>query len=254
MRLSVSNLAWDFNDENFVLPLFVKNNITSIEGVLSKIGKWEDLTEETLKCYLEKLHLIGIDIPSIQSIFYGVKINGIGDTDIFYKHVEKLISICKILGTKIMVFGSPSMRRGVSSEKLSEIFKHVDTLLQDTNIILIIEPNSKIYGGEFFYDLDEIVNFIIENKLKNIKTMVDTHNLILEGFDPSVEYVKHINFISHIHISEVNLFSIEKSETHVKFYETLKINEYEGLITYETNKPSNIIKDVEVFVSLYNSQ
>lgn len=254
MDLSISNLAWDINDDNQILPLLVSNNVLNIEGVLTKLGDWDVLTDEVLTNYKKKLDLIGLNIPSIQSIFYNVKSNGIGDKLIFYTHVKKLIHICKILGIKIMVFGSPSMRKNVDNLTLSEIFIQVDQLLEGTNIILTIEPNSKVYGGEFFHNLNEIVNFIVKNNLKNIKTMVDTHNLILEGLNPSTEYINHKKYINHIHISEIGLTSIEKTETHLNFYKTLKNNKYRGIITYEVNNSLDINKDINTFIDIYGAK
>ena len=89
-----------------------------------------------------------------------------------------------------MVFGSPNMRKGIIDDSLSKIFKRIDESLNNTNITLVIEPNSKVYNGDYFHNIKEIVDFIENNKFINIKTMIDTHNLELEGYDPIIELKK----------------------------------------------------------------
>ncbi len=77
-----------------------------------------------------------------------------------------------------------------------------------TNCVLCIEPNSKYYGGEYFFTIKEIVNFITLNNFCNIKTMVDTHNLLLENQNIEESIYNFKDHIKHIHISEINLSEI----------------------------------------------
>ncbi len=205
MKLSLSNLAWDIHDDDLVLSILNTNNVNNIEGVLTKIDNWDKLSNDVLIEYKKKLDSNNIKMESIQSIFYNVKCDGINDTEIVYNHIDRLIEICSILDVKVMVFGSPTMRTGMIDDLLSNTFKRIDDSLNNTGITLVIEPNSKVYGGNYFHNLNEIVDFIKNNNLINIKTMIDTHNLKLEGYDPIIELKKFYDYISHIHISEIKL-------------------------------------------------
>jgi sugar phosphate isomerase/epimerase len=252
MKLSLSNLAWDIPDNDQILSILNTNNVSNIEGVLSKIDEWEKLTNDVLLEYKKKLDSYNIKIESIQSIFYNIKCDGIRDTEIVYKHINRLIEICKILNVKVMVFGSPTMRTGIIDESLSKIFKKIDELLNGTEITVVIEPNSKIYGGNYFYSINEIVEFIENNKFINIKTMIDTHNLELEGHDPIIELGKYYNYINHIHISEVKLTPIINTEKHIKFSIELKKIGYDKIITYEVLKCDNLESEIKKFIEIYN--
>jgi sugar phosphate isomerase/epimerase len=251
MKLSLSNLAWD-NEDNDQMLLILKNHNINIEGVLTKIGNWDELTNDVLFKYKKQLDSYNIKTPSIQSIFYNIKCDGITDEKIVYNHIKRLIEICKILDINVMVFGSPTMRNGVIDDSLSLIFKKIDNLLNNTNITLVIEPNSKIYGGNYFHNLNEIVDFIKNNKFVNIKTMIDTHNLKLEGYDPIIELGKYYDYINHIHISEIKLTPIITSETHINFSNELKKLGYDKIITYEVLKCDNIESEIKKFVEIYN--
>jgi D-psicose/D-tagatose/L-ribulose 3-epimerase len=252
MKLSLSNLAWDTPDNDQILSILNANNVSNIEGVLSKIDDWDKLTNDVLLEYKKKLNFYNIKMESIQSIFYNVKCDGINDTEIVYKHIDRLIEICKILGVKVMVFGSPTMRKGIIDDSLSNIFKRIDESLNNTNITLVIEPNSKVYNGDYFHNIKEIVDFIENNKFINIKTMIDTHNLELEGYDPIIELKKYYDYISHIHISEVKLIPITNPEKHIKLSNELKKIGYDKIITYEVLKCDNIESEINKFVEIYN--
>lgn len=252
MKLSLSNLAWDISDNDQVLSILNTNNINNVEGVLTKIDNWGKLSNDVLIEYKKKLESYNIKMESIQSIFYDIKCDGIEDTSIVYKHIDRLIEICKILGVKVMVFGSPTMRNGMVNDSLSKIFKRIDESLNNTGITITIEPNSKVYGGNYFHNITEIVNFIENNKFVNIKTMIDTHNLKLEGYDPIIELRKYYDYINHIHISEIKLVPIINSETHINFANELKNLGYDKIITYEVLKCDNIESEIKKFVEIYN--
>jgi sugar phosphate isomerase/epimerase len=254
MKLALSNFAWDNPDSEKIFNIIKLNGFNQIEGVLTKLNDWENTTLDTISTYKKTLDTHQIKITSLQSLFYNFKCSNITEKELFISHFKTLINYSKILSVNVLVFGSPNLRKKIIGwEKIvSDIFKELDILLDDTNIEICIEPNSKIYGGEFFITIDEIVEFIKNNKLKNIKTMIDTHNLQLEGYDPIIELNKHYNYISHIHISEVKLTPILNSETHTQFSNEIKKLGYNKTITYEILKCDNIETEIKKFVEIYN--
>ena len=252
MKLALSNFAWDSDETESMFKTLSLIGIENIEGVLTKINHWDKLGEFELINYKKSLNRHGIKIESIQSIFYGVNCNDLSD----YKtidHYRKLIEYCKILGVKVMVLGSPSLRKNVNGwyDNLSDILKKVDGMLNSSGIELSIEPNTKTYGGDYFHTVQEIVDFIVHNDFKNIKTMVDTHNVKLEGLDPLNEFRNNVHFINHIHISEPNLKTLSDFDLHKEFSKLLKSFNYNGIITYEVNKCDNIIESMKDFYLIY---
>jgi sugar phosphate isomerase/epimerase len=157
------------------------------------------------------------------------------------------------LGVKVLVFGSPGLRKKTEGweDSLVEIFTYVDNILVDADIKVLIEPNTSSYGGEFFHKVSEIVGFIDSNDLKNVRTMIDTHNSILENEDPNVELVEYFNYIEHIHISEPKLVVIKDDEFHNTFSNTIKNSEYKKTITYEVMKSEELIPSIEIFSKIY---
>jgi len=253
VKLALSNLAWDPIDNELIFKKLNSVGITHIEGVLTKISDWKNLTKEKLVEFKILMDKYNISMESIQSIFFGVNCLDLTDEIIVIKHYIKLIEYCKIFGVKVMVLGSPSLRKNIEGweNKLSSILNQVDNLLIGTNIELSIEPNMKGYNGGYFFTLNEIVNFIEINGFKNIKTMIDTHNIKLEQLDPINEFESNIKHINHIHISEPHLKPIVEFDFHKKFSELLKKNNYNGIITYEVMKCKNLMNSVQKFQRIY---
>jgi len=254
MKLAISNLAWDFDQNQEVFEHLKQLNISNIEGVLSKIGVWDELNYELLQSYYNLLQTQGLKVESIQSIFFNYKSEGLHDTESIVSHIKQLVEYCKILNVKVMVLGSPNLRVYTDDlqTKLSQTFLEIDSVLKGTGIELSIEPNTKIYGGQYFHNLKEIVDFIVSNNLKNIKTMVDTHNLILEGYDPNHEVKKFEKFINHIHVSEQSLVPLHDYKFHKSFSKTLKEIEYNKIVTLEVKGSENQFDVFQEFYRLYS--
>lgn len=253
MNLSLSNFAWDTCDTELVFTELKKIGINSIEGVLTKVNDWDNLTNDEITNYKNLLDSYGISIMSLQSLFYNVKCDNILDETNFINHFKKLIEFSKILSINVLVFGSPSLRKKKEGweESISKIFKKLDSLLDGTGVQISIEPNAKVYGGEYFFNLSEIIDFITSNNLRNIKTMIDTHNIILEGEDPITLFKYYQDKINHIHISENKLVPIKDLIFHNKFSLVLKEFKYNGIITYEVMKCKNIMDSVKKFYEIY---
>jgi sugar phosphate isomerase/epimerase len=252
MDLALSNLAWKDEDSIKVFKLLKQKQINKIECVFTRIKDWSELTDEDIIGYKNILENNNITPYSAQSIFYGINCE-LSEIDLIVNHFKKLIQYSKILGLKVLVFGSPSLRKKCSlwQESLVEIFKTVDGLLEETGITVVIEPNAKIYGGEFWHRVSEIVEFIEENQLQNIRTMIDTHNIILEHSDPRIELINNKNYIEHVHISEEKMKNIELNETHLKFAEQLRTIGYDKTITYEVLNNDGVLESLNLFCNIY---
>jgi hypothetical protein len=52
--------------------------------------------------------------------------------------------------------------------------------------------------------------------------MIDTHNLEMQDFNPTIVYLDNIDYIRHIHVSEIGLNEIKPKMLHYSLSDTLK--------------------------------
>lgn len=243
MKLAVTSLAWN-DDENEMFSHLKKCGIYNVEIVFSKIKPWNQLTEQDVIEYKNKLDSYKLSAVSTQSLFYGIDVN-LTHTNLVLEHFKKVIQYCEILGIKTIVFGSPGMRKG-NPNNLTELFEKLDKILVEKNLSLVIEPNARIYGGEYWHTIPEIVQFL-GNNYKNIHTMIDTHNLIFEGRSILGDLVQFFDKIRHIHISEPKLAVTSNFENVSELIESLQRMGYAGPITYEVLAAKGIYESILQF-------
>jgi sugar phosphate isomerase/epimerase len=251
LKLGISNLAWDDSINHKDLFYVLKdNNIKFIEIVLPKFIDWKINNFKKLYDFTHDVRSCGLDIKSTQSLYYGTGINSYYSDD-FINHLKHISSICKNINVTHLVLGAPTMR---TQDKvgLSKIFSYIDNVLKENDQILLLEPNSKIYNGNYFFTVNEINNFIKTNNFNNIKNMIDTHNILLEKENPTDIILNKKYDIKHVHISEQNLSGFTPSKYHDLFSQTLKENKYDGLIIYEAQPSPNLINDIKIFSKTYN--
>lgn len=248
MNLAVSNLAWDFSENNLIFDHFRRIGIFNIEVVFPKISSWDSLSEDSIIEYKNFLVKNKINAVSSQSLFFGVKFDT-NKLNNIVSHLNRIINYSKILGISKLVFGSPFLRKDI--KLWTDVFYEIDSPLKESNISLLIEPNAVSYGGSFFYTTEEISNFITERKYESIWSMVDTNNSFLMNRNPIDDFVKCKKYIKHIHVSEDKLRLIEDLEFHRKFSAELHENEYDQIITYEVMKADNVIQSIGTFFEIY---
>jgi sugar phosphate isomerase/epimerase len=249
MLLAISNLAWSVRDSNKVLAYLAKNNINLIEVAPTKISDWSTVNSEIDNFY-KMVNLYNIKVYSFQSLFYKTPIQDLSDMNGVISHIETLIKYAKKIGVKVLVLGSPKLRNYIFNYNI--LLDQLEALFVKNNMYLCIEPNAQIYGGKYFFTVDEIVDSI--KNYSNIKTMIDTHNSVLANTDPIEEFKKYQEYVYHIHVSEIGLKPIDNISFHKNFAETLKNLLYNKVITYELLEHNNLENNISIFSKIYDSK
>jgi len=235
MKHAVSNLAFENIHEIADVKL--------LECVFSKIGPILDL--ETKDIVQWKSQLPENIIPySVQAITYNTGIEIIKYNTQCVTLVDKILSFAKELKLKRIVFGSPKLRKNTPP---TDLFKYIENQLAGTDLLFCIEPNAKIYGGDYFLNIQEIYEYIKENNFKNISTMIDTHCSWLENRDTEKDIIDYKDLITHVHASEVGLQEFKSFNEHREVAAALQKINYQHVITLE----SNSIRNIDMFVKIY---
>jgi sugar phosphate isomerase/epimerase len=252
MKLGISTLAWDVNNDNSqIFSVLRESNINFIEIVLPKFITWGDSNLTNILKFKNLALEYNIDIISTQSIMYNSNVDSFTDTE-FITHISYVSDICSKLNINNIVLGAPTLRKFINNFDLYKVFNIIDIIISNNNQLLLLEPNSKFYKGDYFYDISEIVKFIQHGEFNNICTMIDTHNSILENNIPCKEFKLFSDMIRHVHVSENNLTDYIDSAIHVQFANELKHANYDGLIIYESKPSINLERSIKLFSNTYN--
>lgn len=252
MKLAISELAWDNDNIDVILNILTEYNISYVETVIPRHLKWNETDTIKFDKFKDKINSVGIQLKSTQSILFNSDVTAIEDPVSFLKHMDLVLDICKQYDIQKIVLGAPSLRKQFDLIHLTSIFQELDFKLKGSSQIILLEPNSRFYKGNYFFTIDEIVDFIDTNKFSNIKTMIDTHNILLEGSNPSDMFIKYQQFIDHVHVSETNLVNIIPSKQHDEFAATLAKYNYTGLVVYECKQTNDLLGDVKLFSYIYS--
>lgn len=208
MIFGVSNIGWNLNQNKEYFDLMIENGFSYIESVPAKVTN-------------------DVHTQALQSIFYETNIKSFNDTDLCVARIIELINLSKTKNIETIVIGSPKMRIGNKSKFLS-ILKEVDQISE--SICICIEPNAKQYGGDYYYSIDEIVDDLY--LFKNIKTMLDTGNAIMENENIFDKFEKYSEYINHIHFSAPYNKPITDYGIYKEFIPFIS-QQYKNKITYE---------------------
>lgn len=238
MKLAISNLTCDD------ICQIATTGVSMIECVFSKIQHIMDQSKSSINAWKNQLPTT-LTPYSAQSITYGCGLTDFSASAKNFAVMDKVIELATALQLKRLVFGSPSLRKGAPDIFM---FKYIDEQLVGSDIIFCIEPNSHVYGGEYFFDIEEITKFLRLHKFNNISTMIDTHNSWLEHRHTRDDIYMYRDMIHHVHASEVNLQKFTSVNEHAIISQALNNINYQYVVTLE----SHTLNGVDDFIKIYS--
>jgi D-psicose/D-tagatose/L-ribulose 3-epimerase len=253
MILGLSNFACTGTPGTKLYETLQRTGLSYVETIVPRLYSNYKFTESSIQDHISILSNYKLRNYSIQSLFFQTEQTTLLDIDRSLTHFKLLLEYSKLSGTKVLVLGSPGLRKREESylSLLTELFAELDRMFSDTDIIVVIEPNSKVYNGEYFFTVHKIVEFLAKSNYTNIRTMIDTHNCELEGNSPVEDFLQYSAYIEHIHISEVDLKPLTDLKKHYAFAEILKSYNYSKGVTYEVLPHDSLEHSIEVFKNIY---
>lgn len=253
MKLAVSNIAWEVEDDTSVAKILTDLEINQIEFAPSKyIENFRDFDFAAFINSVKKWEDYGIEVRSMQSLLFGLQDHTLfGDKDQQIKlkdHLLRLNAVSNMCNIGPLVFGSPKNRnRSQIDEEDAKIaatifFQDLAFNWEDGTSFLVIESNPTEYGCNFLTNTSEAFEFVSAINNDKIRNHIDFACTELGGEDPVQLALKLGKNASHIHLSEKNLgpLKIEKKEKYRKFLHNLKNVGYDGIVTLEMLAPRNL--------------
>ena len=243
MKLAISNIAWNAQQDEQVYELMRKYNFTGLEIAPTRIFPElpYEKKEEAVSWSWELDRDYGFCVPSMQSIWYGRQEKLFGSEEeraILLAYTRKAIDFASWIGCHNLVFGCPKNRcvqEGREDKTGVNFFRKIGEYAAERGTVIGMEANPPIYNTNYINDTASALELIKEVDSKGFLLNLDVGTMIENKEDVSV-LADNVKYINHVHISEPGLRPVEKREIHKKLYDVLKKEAYQGYISIEMGR------------------
>lgn len=224
MRLSISNIAWDPQDDESVAGLLKQYSVDAIDVAPSKY--FPDLAnarKEDILSVRDWWKAKGVEITGMQSLLFGTTgLNVFGSDRSRGELIKHLSHVCRVgrgLGAKFLVFGSPKNRdrSGLSDNEVSSIaipfFRAIGDIAGEYGTTICLEPNPVCYGANYMVTNTETAQVVREVDHPFIRMQFDTGAITISNEEPLLTLDQCADIIGHVHASEPNLVPLGDGTT-----------------------------------------
>lgn len=254
MKLSISNIGWEAENDDAVYKLMKKHGYSGLEIAPTRLfpenpyyqsGKAKEWAEGIKAKY-------GLVVSSMQSIWFGrqEKIFGTKEERKFLlDYTKKATDFAECIGCSNLVFGCPKNRNlpeNAKEETAIAFFRELGDYAVRHNMVISMEANPTIYNTNYINDTFSAVQLIEKVGSAGFKLNLDVGTMVCnsEGISDLAGKVK---LISHVHISEPGLALIEKRNLHKELRDVLTTEKYQGFVSVEMGKRENL-RDIEAAI------
>ena len=269
MKLGFSNIAWGTENDEAVGRFLKQRGISSIDIALSKyFPDIHQTTSADVQRLIDFWAQYGISIYGIQSLLFGTDGLNLFGTDASRQamigHLKRVIELSAQLGVKRLVFGSPKNRDASGLEKdeadriATRFFQDLSDILEDTDIVVCLEPNPPIYNCNYLTDAASTYALVKQIDRSSIGMQADFGAMLANGEDCGEVFRNFGDAIRYCHISEPYLVEMNPDhlEAHRRYAQAI-CDQYRGeVVTVEMvnlDKPGQdaLWKSMQAVIDVY---
>jgi len=219
MRLAISNIAWDLQQEPQVSALLQRFGVEGVELAPTKIWPQPLLaTAAEVLDYRRGWEGRGIGIVAFQALLFGrPELTIFESAEKRAQTLEYLGGIARLaqqLGARALIFGSPKNRfvGDLAPETAWAIavdfFRRAGDLAAAHDAAFCIEPNPPEYGCDFVNNSVQAVELVKAVDSEGFRVHIDAGALAMASEQPERAIQNAVPWMNHFHISERNLSPI----------------------------------------------
>lgn len=216
MRLSISNIAWDAEEDAAVAALLARHAVDAVDVAPGKyFPRPQQATDVEVAEVRRWWASRGIEITGMQALLFGTTgLNVFGPADVQRAMLAHLDAVCRIgggLGAKCLVFGSPKNRdrAALDDSRVLDVacgfFSRLGDVAARHGVVVCLEPNPVAYGANFMTTSAETAAVVRAVGHPAIRMQLDIGALAMNGEDIGEVVAAHGDLIAHIHASEPGL-------------------------------------------------
>lgn len=240
MKLSVSNIAWGAESDARMYAALRDKGFKGLEAAPTRLfpERPYDRLDEAAALRARLKECYGLEIPSIQSIWYGRGENlfaGPEERGFLLEYTNKAVRFAAALGCGNLVFGCPRNRaaNGREDRKAAvEFFRALGDYAARWGTVLAMEANPPIYHTDFINTTAQAFELVDQVSSPGFLVNLDVGTMVEngEGVDQLAGRAAQIN---HIHISEPGLAPIGRRTLHQELAAFLREEDYRGFVSIE---------------------
>lgn len=245
MRLAISNIAWDVDEDEAIARLLTRHGIDAIDIAPGKyFPQPTQATSTEIRQVKDWWAERDIEIVGMQALLFGTSgLNVFGLPAVQEALLQHLDAVCRIggeLGARRVVFGSPKNRdrSGLNDAEAMaaaiSFFRRLGNIAASHGVIMCLEPNPACYGANFMTTSADTARVVEQVAHPAIRMQLDTGAMAINGEDPAEVLRDSAGLIGHIHASEPNLVPLGDAGTdHDKMFKALMSCRPDDLVTIE---------------------
>ncbi len=242
MKLCISNIAWDKQNDEQMYAFLQAQGVTGLEiaptrlfdNPYSAISEVKGLRERLRKQY-------DIAFASMQSIWYGRNESIFNDAqrEELFLYSFKAIDFAAAAGIGNIVFGCPKNRKipdNISKEHAEDIaaefLYRLGEYALNNGTVFAVEANPDIYGTNFLNETLDTLRFVEGINSKGLKVNIDIGTMIFMEESPKM-LTEYSHLVNHVHLSVPYLEYIDPHPIHLQLRDVLADIKYDGYISIE---------------------
>ncbi|MDT8467879.1 TIM barrel protein [Alcaligenes nematophilus] len=245
MRLSISNIAWQPEEDQRIATLLEQHQIDAIDIAPGKYFSSPELaTKAEIMAVKQWWHERGISIIGMQSLLFGTTgLNVFGDKASrsgLLTRLQAIFRIAGILGATRLVFGSPrnrdrhSLSDQEATDSAIQFFQQAANYAADEGVLLCLEPNPVCYGANFMTNSQETALVVKAVNHPALRMQLDTGAITINQEDVAQVLNSYAALIGHVHASEPQLAPLGDNGTdHGKMASALAQSLPKAIVTIE---------------------
>lgn len=245
MRLSISNIAWQPEEDQRIATLLEQHQIDAIDIAPGKYFSSPELaTKAEIMAVKQWWHERGISIIGMQSLLFGTTgLNVFGDKASrsgLLTRLQAIFRIAGILGATRLVFGSPrnrdrhSLSDQEATDSAIQFFQQAANYAADEGVLLCLEPNPVCYGANFMTNSQETALVVKAVNHPALRMQLDTGAITINQEDVAKVLNSYAALIGHVHASEPQLVPLGDNGTdHGKMASALAQSLPKAIVTIE---------------------
>ena len=237
LHLAASNIGWAAQDDPRILSLMKELGFTGLEAAPTRLVGEAPYTKlaQAAEAAAQLRAAYDLCIPSLQSIWYGQQgsLFDPADAPRLSDYTRRAVDFAAAVGCPSLVFGNPRQRfvpEGTDPDSAIPFFEEISDYAKTHGAVIALEANPPVYGTNFCNT--SAAAFAFARRVRGLAVNYDLGTLLTNG-EPLDPLFENLDLVSHIHLSEPDLASLEPRPLHRELARRLREAGYQGFVSIE---------------------